>query len=130
MRLDRSPYPPSAPTPEPPSATPSVRVAWCSGCSRSFETTLARYLAARSRCTRCPAGTWAALLPPGHKLVVPAPPPCPDPGPAGVVLSCDTCRTTWEPSYDDWQAGRTECHTCGGWTWVAALPEPAQAVRS
>ena len=44
-----------------------------------------------------------------------------------VVLSCMTCDLSWEPTPEDFAAGRLGCPDpdCGGWTYAASLIEPA-----
>jgi hypothetical protein len=47
--------------------------------------------------------------------------------PTGLLLVCDTCQGTYEPTVEDLDAGRTACPDpdCGGWTFWAELVEPA-----
>ena len=44
-----------------------------------------------------------------------------------VVLTCTDCERTYEPTTEDFAAGRTGCpdRDCGGWTYTAALTAPA-----
>ena len=45
-----------------------------------------------------------------------------------LLLTCCTCQTTYQPSAEDFAFGRTSCPSpdCDrGWTWTAALTEPA-----
>jgi len=48
-----------------------------------------------------------------------------DAAPLAVVLTCSTCDTTYEPTVEDFAAGRTGCPDCGGWTYTASLAAPA-----
>ena len=43
--------------------------------------------------------------------------------PVGVVFTCTECEHTFEPSFEDFDTGRTGCPDpdCGGWTLVAEL---------
>ena len=49
--------------------------------------------------------------------------------PAQVALTCGnhTCRHTFEPDPVVFAAGGLACPRCGGWTFRAALVEPATA---
>ena len=45
-----------------------------------------------------------------------------------LLLTCADCQTTYQPSAEDFAFGRTSCPSpdCDrGWTWTAALTEPA-----
>jgi len=48
----------------------------------------------------------------------------PDTAP-GTVLICTSCQDAWEPDLSD-PLGHTGCRTCGGWTWIGHLAEPAR----
>jgi len=45
-----------------------------------------------------------------------------------VVLTCCTCDTAYEPTVEAVATGRTACPAtgCRGWTFTAALVEPAE----
>ena len=49
--------------------------------------------------------------------------------PANVVLTCTSCGRTYEPTVEDFAAGRTECPdpACPSWTFWAQLVEPGAA---
>ena len=51
-----------------------------------------------------------------------APPPATEPTLA-VVLTCTKCQRTYEPTTEDFAAGRTGCpdRGCGGWVWTSTL---------
>ncbi|MGH3782258.1 MAG: hypothetical protein ACRDRO_16990 [Pseudonocardiaceae bacterium] len=54
----------------------------------------------------------------------------PHPGPErrpGVVLVCQSCDHTWEPSLADLAAGSVPCTYCDGWTMIGELAEPNPA---
>ncbi len=57
----------------------------------------------------------------------PAIPPRATEPPLAVVLTCIGCQRSYEPTPDDFAAGRTGCPDpdCGGWTYTAALTAPA-----
>jgi len=63
-----------------------------------------------------------ALTDAGHAVLNPAGDP-----PPPVVLSCTDCDHVYEPTAEDLDTGRTGCPDpdCGGWTFSAALTEPA-----
>ena len=47
--------------------------------------------------------------------------------PLALVLTCTDCRTSYEPSAEDFTFGRTSCPNpdCDrGWFWTAALAAP------
>ena len=46
--------------------------------------------------------------------------------PVRAVFTCTSCERTYEPSIDDFAAGRIECPDpdCGGWTFWAQLDGP------
>ncbi len=48
---------------------------------------------------------------------------------AGVVLTCTSCVRDYEPTVEDFAAGRTGCPDpdCGGWSFWARLVEPSAA---
>lgn len=62
-------------------------------------------------------------------IAQPAQPGGPDPGETSVsaAFTCTDCRVTYEPTAEDFDAGRTGCPDpdCGGWTFRAELVEPA-----
>ena len=49
--------------------------------------------------------------------------------PVSVVFTCTSCGRTYEPTVEDFAAGRTGCPDpdCGGWTFWARLVEPSAA---
>jgi len=58
----------------------------------------------------------------------PTTPPSPATEPAlAVVLTCTDCQRSYEPTVEDFAAGRTGCpdRACGGWTHTASLAAPA-----
>lgn len=50
---------------------------------------------------------------------------CPE---TSVILTCTDCGLSFEPSVEDFAAGRTGCPDpdCDGWTFWAELREPAK----
>ncbi|MGH3527965.1 MAG: hypothetical protein ACRDRF_03800 [Pseudonocardiaceae bacterium] len=56
----------------------------------------------------------------------PDPHAAPERGP-GVVLVCQSCDHTWEPSLADLAAGTVPCTHCDGWTMIGELAEPDPA---
>jgi hypothetical protein len=38
-----------------------------------------------------------------------------------VTLGCNTCQHLWQPSFEDWESGRTGCPRCGGWTFLVSV---------
>jgi hypothetical protein len=46
---------------------------------------------------------------------------------ARTVLICTDCHAVWEPDLTD-PNGHTGCHSCGGWTWIGEIAEPAERV--
>jgi len=57
----------------------------------------------------------------------------PHPGPEhrpGVILVCQSCDHTWEPSLADLAAGPVPCTHCDGWTMIGEIVEPDPAATS
>jgi len=44
--------------------------------------------------------------------------------PIGVILDCTDCGHMYEPSWAEWEDGRTDCPACGGWLMAVELLEP------
>ncbi|MGH3608048.1 MAG: hypothetical protein ACRDRD_08175, partial [Pseudonocardiaceae bacterium] len=42
----------------------------------------------------------------------------------GVVLVCQSCDHTWEPSLADLAVGPVPCTHCDGWTMIGEIAEP------
>jgi len=49
--------------------------------------------------------------------------------PLAVVLTCTDCQHSYEPTPEDFAAGRTGCPdlNCGGWAFSSALTVPPAA---
>ncbi|MGH3822435.1 MAG: hypothetical protein ACRDRA_06295 [Pseudonocardiaceae bacterium] len=70
------------------------------------------------------SGVLIPFLPPVYPGAPHDPHTEPGQGP-GVVLVCETCDHTWEPSLAD--AGPVPCTHCDGWTMISELAEPDPA---
>jgi len=68
-----------------------------------------------------PSTDWSSAVSTDH--ATPHDPTRPDDVPLAAVLTCTGCQHTYEPTTEDFAAGRTGCPDpdCGGWVWTSTL---------